>query len=214
MKDAKQNLIDNQRIDWIDMAKGYGILFVILAHLGVDGIIDSWIYTFHMPLFFFLSGSVFSTKYDFSTFLKRKIKSMIIPYFALGIPMIFFYSAINGESRFDVKSILTLLEKLFVQRRFWTLWFIACLFWLNIVFYIICKKCQSDRLLALIVSGMCLAGLLYYHWGGSALPWNIDGVFPASFFFFAGYLFKKNYMRIRSFFTIWKSIATFFILGT
>ena len=36
------------RIDWVDMAKGYGIIFAILAHLGV-GIADIWIYTFHMP---------------------------------------------------------------------------------------------------------------------------------------------------------------------
>lgn len=39
------------RIGWVDIAKGYGILFVIFAHLGV-GYIGTWIYTFHMPLFF------------------------------------------------------------------------------------------------------------------------------------------------------------------
>jgi uncharacterized membrane protein YcfT len=39
------------RIDWIDIAKGYGILLVILGHLDV-GKIGTWIYTFHMPLFF------------------------------------------------------------------------------------------------------------------------------------------------------------------
>jgi fucose 4-O-acetylase-like acetyltransferase len=77
------------RIDWIDMAKGYGILFVIFAHLGVR-YIGSWIYTFHMPLFFFLSGYVFSTKYDFKTFVKRRYESIIIPYFSLGIVLVAF----------------------------------------------------------------------------------------------------------------------------
>ena len=68
-----------KRITWIDMAKGYGIILVILGHLKFDMFRD-WIFTFHMPLFFFLSGYVFSTKYDFVTFLKRKCRSMILPY--------------------------------------------------------------------------------------------------------------------------------------
>ena len=40
------------RIDWIDMAKGYGMLAVIIAHI-CTGPLHAWIYTFHMPLFFF-----------------------------------------------------------------------------------------------------------------------------------------------------------------
>ena len=43
---------ENKRIGWIDIAKGYGILLVILGHLNV-GLLGKWIYTFHMPLFFF-----------------------------------------------------------------------------------------------------------------------------------------------------------------
>ena len=50
-----ENLKIQSRISWIDIAKGYGILFVIFAHLGM-GMIKGWIYTFHMPLFFFYLG--------------------------------------------------------------------------------------------------------------------------------------------------------------
>lgn len=48
--ECKENSINRQtdRIAWIDIAKGYGILFVIFAHLDV-GILGTWIYTFHMP---------------------------------------------------------------------------------------------------------------------------------------------------------------------
>lgn len=47
---------NSSRIDWIDMAKGIGIVFVIVAHLGKFGNLQTWIYSFHMPLFFFLFG--------------------------------------------------------------------------------------------------------------------------------------------------------------
>ena len=133
------------RIDWVDMAKGYGIIFAILAHLGV-GIADIWIYTFHMPLFFFLSGCVFSTKYEFKSFVKRKCKSLIVPYFSLGFIMILFQLAINYREGVTIHSFIILFLKLFVQRRYMTLWYIACLFWLNIVFYIFVRKCKHINL--------------------------------------------------------------------
>lgn len=60
---------DSRRVDWVDRARGVGIILVILGH-ACGGIIDSpdgsqapWlhftyltIYSFHMPLFFVLSG--------------------------------------------------------------------------------------------------------------------------------------------------------------
>ena len=43
------------RIGWVDTAKGIGLLLVIIGHLPIP-LVPVWIYTFHMPLFFFLSG--------------------------------------------------------------------------------------------------------------------------------------------------------------
>ena len=71
------------------MAKGFGILLVILGHLGV-GPLGAWIYSFHMPMFFFLSGYCFHIRTPFVAFLRRKLKTMVVPYFLLGIPIILF----------------------------------------------------------------------------------------------------------------------------
>ncbi|NJM46953.1 MAG: acyltransferase [Alkalinema sp. RU_4_3] len=59
----------SNRIDWVDYAKGLGIVLVVMGHslrgemtsakgsdLLIAHPIDAWIYAFHMPLFFFLSG--------------------------------------------------------------------------------------------------------------------------------------------------------------
>ena len=40
---------NKKRIDWIDMAKGYGMIAVIISHI-CHGPLHLWIYTFHMPL--------------------------------------------------------------------------------------------------------------------------------------------------------------------
>ena len=50
--------MDKKRIAYIDKAKGVAILLVILGHCcgSVEEPINRFVLSFHMPLFFFLSG--------------------------------------------------------------------------------------------------------------------------------------------------------------
>lgn len=56
------------RIEWVDILKGIAIICVFIGHTtndnygNISGLLHMWIYSFHMPLFFFLSGYVFSIK--------------------------------------------------------------------------------------------------------------------------------------------------------
>ena len=183
---------NKKRIDWIDMAKGYGMLAVIIAHI-CSGQLHEWIYTFHMPLFFFLSGYVFSNKEDFDIFIKKKAKALLVPYFSLGIPMVVFTVLLKiYYNTFTVDSTKELIKDFIYQKRQWTLWYIACLFFLNIFFYIITKFIKNNILRGAIVALLTCIGLLYYKTGGLPLPWNIDVCFTALPFFFVGYAFKQS----------------------
>lgn len=64
-------------IEWIDIAKGIGILLVIVGHCicPIHSIID----IFHMPLFFMISGITFKKQPDI-IFLIGKINRIIVPY--------------------------------------------------------------------------------------------------------------------------------------
>lgn len=44
---------NNKRMSYIDIMKGIGIFLVIWAHLSRDLMVTSFIYGFHMPLFFY-----------------------------------------------------------------------------------------------------------------------------------------------------------------
>lgn len=86
-----------QRTDWIDYARGIGITFVVYAHLlssgyhsGLPinehffGLSDSIIYSFHMPLFYFLAGMFAKqslNKRGLKAFITDKIRLLIYPYF-------------------------------------------------------------------------------------------------------------------------------------
>ena len=178
-----------KRIEWIDIARGLGIIFTIYGHQGFD-LLTSWIYSFHMPLFFFLSGYLFSGETDVITFLKKKIKSLIIPYFFLGIPMIVAYII-----QYDVYSwdgIMDLLFQFIYQQRFLTIWFITCLFVLNIVYYFINKFFKNTIIKLFIALVSLLAGFINYTYFSIILPWNADVCFMALIFFMCGHLCKNS----------------------
>ena len=49
------------RIEWIDICKGLGIFLVVIGHTSIAQIsqtVYNWIYSFHMPMFYMLSGMV------------------------------------------------------------------------------------------------------------------------------------------------------------
>ena len=72
------NLADkgkDNRVGWIDCLKALGIYLVILGHTLKDSYLSVWIYSFHMPLFFILSGYLIGAKSNISDkkeYLKRK----------------------------------------------------------------------------------------------------------------------------------------------
>lgn len=79
----------------IDVAKGIGILLVVLGHTYYNSQI---IYSFHMPLFFILSGAsmVFSThKYSW----KRRIRFIMIPYFCFSLLSFIYWLLIESHFR-------------------------------------------------------------------------------------------------------------------
>lgn len=74
-----------KRYAFVDILKGIAILFIVYGHI-IPGIFPSfakWITTFHIPLFFFVSGLLFNEiKYrnNFKTFLIGRGKGLVLPF--------------------------------------------------------------------------------------------------------------------------------------
>lgn len=69
------------RLEWVDAAKGVGIILVVVAHVWTRGPVRDVIYAFHMPLFFLLSGYMGKPRGPWET-LRRLVPSMAVPYVA------------------------------------------------------------------------------------------------------------------------------------
>lgn len=91
---ATHSSVPKLRVAWIDAAKTFAILCVVFGHVfrgahdaglipdaGLFWKIDNFIYLFHMPLFFFLSGLTFSgQKHAWPDFLWRLGRTIVLPY--------------------------------------------------------------------------------------------------------------------------------------
>ena len=79
----------NNRIEWIDTLRGLAMFFVVWGHLFPSNkwILRKYIYSFHMPLFFFISGLTYkeNANMSFKELIKKLFKRLIIPYIAINI---------------------------------------------------------------------------------------------------------------------------------
>ena len=180
------------------MAKGIGVMLVVLGHMSINKNAEQWIYSFHIPLFFILSGYVFSTKYSFKEFLLRKAKAIVIPYFVLSLVIFACMTPWNfviGDFKV-YQDPLYLLRDIVIQRRLWALWYLTVLFLVNLLFYPIAKFIKKQSHQALLVVFIFGIGLVYQYTIGFVLPWNAELTFMALPFFYTGYAYKINQEKI------------------
>ena len=138
-----------KRITYIDIAKALALFFVVLGHLPIKQPAFNFIFSFHMPLFFILSGMTLNIyKYNFIDFIKKKAKQIIIPYIIfsiIGVIICYFIpdwkNGITMHRIFELFVYKTQPELFHVGQ----LWFLICLFVANIMFYVVEKYIIKNR---------------------------------------------------------------------
>ena len=142
---SENPIAKNPRIEYIDLAKGICITLVVMLHLsflgGVKFSVEYYLQTFRMPLYYFLSGCFFKAYGGFWDFVKRKTNKLLIPFFFF----YFFISCLTPRLVYDFWGIdWEPLEWSQFPTAFYygkyplgALWFLYCLFRINIVFYLI-----------------------------------------------------------------------------
>lgn len=78
----------------ISVAKGILIILMVVGHAGAPSVLGEFIYQFHMPCFFFISGFLFKEKYldDVKSFIGRKIKGLYIPFVKYSLIFLLFHN--------------------------------------------------------------------------------------------------------------------------
>lgn len=161
------------RIDWLDSARGAGIVLVVIGH-ALGGLIDSplgagligfrraffVIYTFHMPLFFVLSGLLVGKRIarGAGPFLKGLLPTVVWPYFlwsAVQFSVIYALGSLVNRPAGDYwETILALPWKTVSQ-----FWFLHTLFWMHVIAVIVIPRIGRNWL---VVIGIAAKLLLAY----------------------------------------------------
>jgi fucose 4-O-acetylase-like acetyltransferase len=137
------------RESWIDVAKGWGILLVVLGHAlrglqnvqllpteGWSHALDAWIYSFHMPLFFLLSGFFMekAVQRPLDRALKDRAKTLLWPYLVWSVlqTLVQIRMSRYTSSSYDWTAMIGILWKPVMQ--FWFLYvlLLLSLLWLGL----------------------------------------------------------------------------------
>jgi len=126
-------MVSSQRIEYIDLAKGFCIIFVVMLHISNYYDIDFWlthkITAFRIPLYYFLSGVFFKSYNGFLNFLKKKTNKLLIPF-------LFFYLTTSCLLKYLIGggSFIDLLASIYYEESFSNsaIWFLLSLFIVNI----------------------------------------------------------------------------------
>lgn len=219
-----------KRIEWIDIAKGIGITLVSFGHLrngdgqsvwlpALDSLIAA-IYLFHMPLFFFLGGITFSMRGGVWQFLKRKIMTLLVPYYIFSLYFLAKPFAVllvpKLRAELNAGRSYSSIGKQFINVLVMGegLWFLMAFFVGELLMYAVVtvanrtEKCQP----LIIATGLIVIFLYSLYHGILALPelpFQLDRGVQVLGYMCLGYAFKQALITLTR-----RQGAILFLLGT
>ena len=220
--------MSSERVEYIDIARGIGILLVALAHADVSifsPYLHQLIYAFHMPLFFFLSGYFFNPDTPFWMLLKKRFNTILKPYFVT-ILLIYIASISFSNMRF-VNAFGRIVKSVYATGYYidWVqLWFLPSLFVTSLfafLFYrVVLIHIKNRYIRWLILLGLqalavifldkfypfsiSLLGKNYELYG---LPFSLDLVLLSGFFYILGNEIR-HITSERTFSSLWILLGT------
>lgn len=171
------------------------------GHLGI-GRINSFVFTFHVPIFFLISGYFLNDKQSVCEYTKRKGKQLIIPYI---ITCIFIVVGTTIKGIIQTNSLENVVQNIkiwiiasiygsgtieytspFYMKQIGATWFLLALFFaLVIVRYLITDKSSFFWIIIIAYFGYKMTDVIW-------LPFSIQAGMTASLFVYIGWLAKKN----------------------
>lgn len=130
-------IMKGKRIEYLDIAKGIGIILVVWAH--AEGPLSSQIYQFHMPFFFLISGLLYNERSPFTVFAIRRVKRLYIPFvfwnmLTIWAKRLYFGGGFLLFAKETVKVLFTLKKD---GQFFGATWFLGALFLVSVVYKLV-----------------------------------------------------------------------------
>ena len=227
MSSSKASKRVNTRIEWIDLYRGMLIFLVCLGHRNsTNNAVLQWLYSFHLPAFFFISGYLIKDKHYINNlygYLKRIANRLIVPYFLLGIIYIFInvlYCIIFSKPLSLLYWFISLLTtNQFQQANIGPLWFLHSLIYVEIISFFLHKVTNNELGCSIFLA---VLGLLFIEYKnslsfmmiGDSFLLNIPTILIGVFFYNCGHFIKQIQHKWKSFFAYRRNkiVVTVFVV--
>ncbi|EJL83101.1 acetyltransferase, fucose-4-O-acetylase [Polaromonas sp. CF318] len=215
----------NRRNPAIDIARGIGIILVVLGHnwtvLQERGELFQVIYSFHLPLFFFLSGLFLKDSGDLKNFALSRADALLKPYFAvlllLGLCEMLAPQAVPVAGTTPFAYFAGVLYGTAPTIAWTPLWFLPHLFAASVLAMAVLRATRNLpgrpaalwlAACALLATGVGCIGWFWQTDTGEALdwmglqrlpglPWSLDLLFISTPFMLFGFLLGKPVAAMR-----------------
>lgn len=157
------------RIKWVDTAKTLGIFLVFWGHVLYSGsevasIINRAIYSFHMPMYFILSGYVLKPdSKSFKEYLKNKVKRILLPALIVYIfTLPFYFYSLDYSTATAYSIIVQVFYVIGTCAYNVPIWFFFCIFQVLMVSKLVdLSNASNKRIIITTLSFLILAFILY-----------------------------------------------------
>ncbi len=195
----------------------WGIMLVVLGHSGFEEpaiaenlrYLHRWIYSFHMPLFFFISGYLYALTNPFFTsvrvapFLQKKVLRLLVPYVVLGVVVFCIKYIFSGLSHADREFSVSAFLFMFIaphtaNSTIGYLWYVVTLFFIFVFVAGISAagiNLRKEKYGILLIVASWVLSAVFPH----ADVFNISAVLWYMPFFAFGIYYHKYELRLQPF---------------
>lgn len=195
----------NKRVKYLDIARGIAIISVILGHLG-NSSLNRFVFTYHLPCFFLITGYFMSDKQSIKSFFVRKVRTLLVPY-VFACAGIIFFGTFFAFCKDGAEHALNTAEKWFLSSLFGSgvkinilggvgpigaLWFLWATLWGSLLLRLTLNLKPWERLSVITITYIAAAWSTAHFW----LPFSIQMGCCAALFMYCGYLIKQSQLHL------------------